>query len=60
MYFYITDLVRQKEVEAEYCSSDYMLADYMTNPLTGEKFVRNRNIMINMQLLNLASRNVLT
>ena len=60
MYFYITDLVRQKEVEAEYCSSDYMLADYMTKPLTGEKFVRNRNIMINMQLLNLASRNVLT
>ena len=45
-YFYITDLIKQKQVEAKYCPSDYMLADYMTKPLTGEKFERNRNIIM--------------
>ena len=45
-YFYITDLIRQKEVEVKHCLSNYMLADYMTKPLTGEKFVRNINIIM--------------
>jgi hypothetical protein len=34
-YFYITDLIERKEIEVKYCPTDYMVADYMTKPITG-------------------------
>jgi len=37
-YFYITDLIKRKEVTIEYRPTDEMIADYMTKPLTGAKF----------------------
>jgi hypothetical protein len=38
-YFYITDLIEKGEVKIEYCPTDDMLADYMTKPLVGTKFL---------------------
>jgi len=37
-YFYITDLIKRKEVKIQYCPTNAMIADYMTKPLTGTKF----------------------
>jgi hypothetical protein len=42
-YFYVTDLIQQKELRLEYCPTDNMLADYFTKPLTGTKFMGFRN-----------------
>ncbi|KAI2506113.1 Reverse transcriptase (RNA-dependent DNA polymerase) [Fragilaria crotonensis] len=41
-YFYITDLIQRNEVTIEYCPTDAMIADYMTKPLVGAKFVHFR------------------
>jgi hypothetical protein len=45
-YLYVTDLVGRKEVNIEYCSTDEMLADYMTKPLVGNKFKLFRDLII--------------
>jgi hypothetical protein len=37
-YFYITDLIKRKEVSIQYRPTNEMIADYMTKPLTGAKF----------------------
>ena len=47
-YFYITDLISQKEISIKYCSSNNMLADYHTKPLIGEKFKEMRNKILNI------------
>jgi hypothetical protein len=46
-YFYITDLIQRGEVSTKYCSTDHMIADYMTKPLTGEKFHQFRQAIMN-------------
>ncbi len=46
-YFYITDLFERKEVQIKYCPSDAMLADYMTKPLVGTKFIHFRQQVMN-------------
>jgi hypothetical protein len=48
-YFYITDLIENKEVTIKYCPTDSMIADYMTKPLTGAKFTKFRNEIMNIQ-----------
>jgi hypothetical protein len=45
-YFYITDLIERKEVQVEYCPTDAMIADYMTKPLVGAKFLRFRSLVM--------------
>jgi hypothetical protein len=47
-YFYVTDLVGRNEVKIEYCSTDEMLADYMTKPLVGGKFKLFRDRIMNL------------
>jgi hypothetical protein len=42
-YFYITDLIQRDEVQIEYCPTEAMVADYMTKPLVGAKFVQFRD-----------------
>ena len=37
-FFYITDLIKRKEMEVRFCPTDEMVADYMTKPLVGSKF----------------------
>jgi hypothetical protein len=48
-YFYITDLIERKEVQIKYCPSDAMLADYMTKPLVGTKFIHFGERIMNSQ-----------
>jgi Reverse transcriptase (RNA-dependent DNA polymerase) len=47
-YFYITDLIERKQVSIEYCSTNSMVADYMTKPLTGAKFKELRKVIMNL------------
>jgi hypothetical protein len=42
-YFFITDQVEKGNVEIQYCPTDEMMADYMTKPLQGKKFIKFRN-----------------
>jgi hypothetical protein len=51
-FSYITDLIDRKEVTIKYCPTDDMIADYMTKPLTGSKFNKFRNIIMNGGLSN--------
>jgi hypothetical protein len=46
-YFYITDLIERGEVKIEYCPTDDMLADYMTKPVVGTKFISFRKHIMN-------------
>jgi hypothetical protein len=48
-YFFVTDLIRTKQVSVQYCPSDEeILADYMSKPLTGRKFHRDRALLMNL------------
>jgi hypothetical protein len=47
-YFYVTDLVGRDEVKIIYCSTDDMIADYHTKPLTGWKFKFFRDLIMNL------------
>ena len=47
-FFYITDLIQRQEVSIKYCPTDQMIADYMTKPLTGQKFHLFRKIIMNL------------
>ena len=47
-FFYITDLIQHQEVSIKYCPTDQMIADYMTKPLTGQKFHSFRKIIMNL------------
>jgi hypothetical protein len=61
-YFYITDLIKKKEVSIKYFPIDAMTADYMTKPLTGHKFKLFCDKIMNIQTSEahqLASRSVL-
>ena len=57
-YFYITDLIKRKEIQIEYCPTDEMIADYMTKPVTGAKFTYLRDKIMN-KISTSASRSVL-
>jgi hypothetical protein len=45
-YFMITDRIKKKEIEVEYCPTGDMLADYFTKPLQGSLFRRMRNAIM--------------
>jgi hypothetical protein len=47
-YFFITDLIKQGEVSIKYCPTDAMIADFMTKPLTGQKFQAFRKAIMNL------------
>ena len=36
--FYVTDLIKRKEMEVSYCSSEKMTANLLTKPLVGNTF----------------------
>ena len=46
--FYITDLISRDEVTIRYCSTDKMIADYMSKPTTGSKFKGFRDLILNL------------
>lgn len=47
-YFFITDLIRNKQISVKYCPTDQNLADYMSKPLTGRKFHHDRQLLMNL------------
>jgi hypothetical protein len=47
-YFFITDLIRRGDVSIKYCLTGAMIADYMTKPLTGEKFKMFHKAIMNI------------
>jgi hypothetical protein len=54
------DLIQRKEMEVEYCPTKKMIANYMTKPTVGGKFVKFRDSIMDTGLPSwLASRSVL-
>ena len=47
-YFFVGDVIKQKEVILQYCPTDEMIGDFFTKPLGGAKFRRFRNIIMNI------------
>ena len=46
-YFWITDRVKQGNLDVRHCSTDIMLTDFFTKPLQGKKFhMFRRGIMV--------------
>ena len=52
-YFYVKDRVDNHEIEIRWCPTDKIVADYLTKPLTGEKFHHFRMKIMNMKKLKL-------
>ena len=46
--FYITDLVKRKQVDVRYCPTEKMIADYLSKPLTGKKLETMRRWILNL------------
>jgi hypothetical protein len=48
-FFYISDLIKQKEVSIKYCPTEEMVADYMTRPLlvTGSNLYKFKKLIMN-------------
>ena len=46
--FYITDLVKRKQIKVKYCPTDKMLADYLSKPLTCSKMRAMRRWILNL------------
>ena len=45
-YFFLTDQIERDNVTVEYCSTDEMIADFMTKPLQGSKFREFRKAIL--------------
>ena len=48
-YYFITDTIKNDELEIEYCPTDDMVADYFTKPLQGKKFLQFRKTIMNLK-----------
>ena len=48
-YFFIKQLVDEKEIVVKYMPTEQMLADLLTKPLQGAKFVELRNKLMNIE-----------
>ena len=48
-YYFIKDKVNSKELTIKWCSTDKMVADYNTKPLSGEKFLQFRKAILNLK-----------
>jgi hypothetical protein len=47
-YFFIADRVAQGKVPIEHCGTDDMLGDFFTKPVQGAKFIKFRNLIMNV------------
>jgi Reverse transcriptase (RNA-dependent DNA polymerase) len=45
-YFFLTDQVQKGNLRVEYCPTDEMVADFMTKPLQGQKFMKFRTAIL--------------
>ena len=42
-FFYFTDLIKREEIQIKYCPTEEMIADFMTKPLVGTKYISLSN-----------------
>jgi hypothetical protein len=47
-YFFVTDLVKAKEISIKYCPTEDMVSDYFTKPLQGALFRKMRGLIMNI------------
>jgi hypothetical protein len=47
-YFFITDRISKGEVRVEWCSTNDMIADFMTKPLQGSVFTKFRDLIMGL------------
>jgi hypothetical protein len=47
-YFFVKDLIENKQVEVQWCPTEKMWADFFTKPLSGTLFYRMRDIIMNI------------
>ena len=47
-YFYIKDKVSKKEINIEYCPTEDMVSDFFTKPTQGSLFLKQRDIIMNI------------
>ena len=45
-YFFVTDRVKNKEIEIHYCPTKEMLGNFFTKPLQGALFIKFRNSIL--------------
>ena len=48
-YFFVTDRIKHKEEQIEYCPTGDMIADFMTKPLQGSIFIKFRNLILGIR-----------
>ena len=48
-YFFLADQVKKGNLTTKYCPTEAMTADFMTNPLQGEKFRQFQNHILNIK-----------
>ena len=48
-YSFITDCIKNKKFQVEYCQTDDMIADFLTKPLQGSKFAKFQKLILNHQ-----------
>jgi hypothetical protein len=44
-HHYIQDLIKDKEIVVEYCTSEYQIADIFTKPLKTNVFLKMKNML---------------
>ena len=48
-YFFVTDRIKNGEVNVKYCPTDEMVSDFFTKPLQGSKFYQFRKVIVNLK-----------
>ena len=48
-YYFIKDRILAGDLKVKYCSTEDMIADYMSKPLQGKKFIKFRNLIMNIE-----------
>lgn len=47
-YFFVTDNIKNGNLQVQYCPTDDMFADFFTKPLQGSKYRRFRSVILNL------------
>ena len=47
-YFFIADQTEKKHVRVKYCPTDELMADFMSKPLQGAKFLKFKHLIMNL------------
>jgi hypothetical protein len=49
-YFWLKDKIHTKDIEVQYLPTDEMIADLLTKPLHGAKFIQLRKLLLNSEI----------